>query len=154
MAIWDRYAPGYAEERAAVLTNLGHLCYLQRRFDEAEALHRRALDAVVPSDPAVEAAVLHNLANLYSAQDRFPAAEPLYRRSLELRKATLGPDHPVVATILADYAQALRRNKRARDARRLESQARRVRNNLLGHTIDVRTLRKGYAGSLLEPMSR
>ncbi len=146
LAIWDRYPQGYAEERAAVLTNLGRLCHLQQRYDEAEALHRRALDAVVPPDPAVEAAILHNLANLYNAQGRFPAAEPLYRRSLELRESTLGPHHPVVATLLADYAQALRRNKRARDARRLESRLQRLtaaqtRDNLLGHTIDARTLR-------------
>jgi Tfp pilus assembly protein PilF len=146
LAIWDRYPQSYAEERAAALTNLGRLCHLQRRYDEAEALHRRALDAVVPPDPAVEAAILHNLANLYSAQGRFPAAEPLYRRSLDLREATLGAHHPVIATLLADYAQALRSNNRTRDARRLESRlqhltAGQVRDNLLGHTIDARTLR-------------
>jgi len=146
MAIWERYPRGYAEERAAALTNLGRLCHLEQRYKEAEALHRRALDAIVPPDPAVEAAILHNLANLYTAQGRFHAAEPLYRRSLDLREATLGPHHPVVATLLADYAQALRRNKRARDARRLESRLQRLnagqlRDNLLGHTIDARTLR-------------
>lgn len=146
LTIWERHPESYAEERAAALTNLGRLCHLQRRYDEAEALHRRALSAIVPPDPAVEAAILHNLANLYSAQGRFPAAEPLYRRSLDLREATLGAEHPVVATLLADYAQALRSNNRTRDARRLESRlqhltAGQVRDNLLGHTIDARTLR-------------
>jgi len=140
--MWDRYAGLFGLERAAALTNLGLLHGLRHRYGEAEALHRRALDACRGRDAAVEAAVLHNIANLYGVQGRFAEAEPLYERSLALREAALGPDHPVIAALLADYAAALRRAGRVRQASELEKRLERMvagnrRDNLLGHTIDA-----------------
>jgi tetratricopeptide (TPR) repeat protein len=137
LEIWNRHPGRFPLEHAATLTNLGRLYHAQGRWPDAEVLHRRALAVAGARDPAVEAAILHNLANLYASTHRFPEAEPLYRRSLELREGALGPDHPAVATLLADYTRALRLAKQGRRARPLEARIRRLAARR--HTVDVRS---------------
>jgi tetratricopeptide (TPR) repeat protein len=85
---------------ADALNSLGNLRWRQDRHDEAERLHRRALElrrqALGPEAPEV-AASHNNLGALYWSQDRLDEAEPHFRAAAELLERSLGPDHPRVA---------------------------------------------------------
>jgi tetratricopeptide (TPR) repeat protein len=50
---------------------------------------------------------LDNLAGLLSGNNRKREAEPMYRRALNIREASLGPDHPLVASNLNNLAALL-----------------------------------------------
>ncbi len=56
-----------------------------------------------PRDPRL-AATLNDLAFLYVAQGRYTEAEPMHMQVLEIRRKTLGADHPLVAQSLEHYA--------------------------------------------------
>lgn len=105
------------------LNNLARLYQTQGRFDEAEAVFKRAL-AIAESERGpdhVDTAVgLSNLASLYSACKRYDRAEPLFVRALAVMEKAMGPDHPAVATILTNYAAMLRRSDRVSKAEELE----------------------------------
>lgn len=49
----------------------------------------------------------HHLALLYTHGSEYAKAEPLYRRALAMRENALGPDHPLVAGCLNNYADLL-----------------------------------------------
>ena len=69
------------------------------------------------------AASLSGLALPYQAQGNYAEAEPLYRRSLTIYEKVLGPEHPDVATSLANYAALLRKTGRADEAAAMEARA-------------------------------
>ena len=70
---------------------------------------------------------LNNLAVLYRAQGKYAEAEPLYRRALAIKEKALGPEHPSVATVLANYAALLRKTNRDNEAAKLEACAKAIR---------------------------
>ena len=70
---------------------------------------------------------LNNLAALYQTQGNYAEAEPLYRRSLEIKEKALGPEHPDVATGLANYAALLRETGRPKKAAEMEARAKAIR---------------------------
>jgi tetratricopeptide (TPR) repeat protein len=70
---------------------------------------------------------LNNLAKLYYAQGQYAQAEPLYRRALAIREKALGPEHPSVATTLANYAALLRKLDRTAEAETKEARAKAIR---------------------------
>ncbi len=92
---------------ATSLDSLGEVYLHQRRYAEAEPLHKRALaireKALGPEHPDF-AESLNNLAELYHDQGRYADAEPLYQRALAIREKALGPEHPSVATSLNNLA--------------------------------------------------
>ncbi len=55
-------------------------------------------------------------------------AEPLYKRSLAIREKALGPDHPDVAQSLVNLAALYRKTGRDKEAEPLEARAARIRN--------------------------
>ncbi|MEE8524281.1 MAG: tetratricopeptide repeat protein, partial [Thermoanaerobaculia bacterium] len=81
------------ERTAAYLSNLAFLLDTTNQLAEAEILYREALE-LQPE----EAAILNNLAQLLQATNRLGEAEPLMRRALEIFEASLGDNHPNVAT--------------------------------------------------------
>jgi tetratricopeptide (TPR) repeat protein len=70
---------------------------------------------------------LNNLAKLYYAQGQYAQAEPLYRRALAIKEKALGPEHPNVATTLANYADLLRKLDRTAEAETMEARAKAIR---------------------------
>ncbi len=64
---------------------------------------------------------------LYKAQGRYTEAEALDQRSLAIWEKALGPDHPVVATSLENYAALLRETGRSDQAEEMEARARMIR---------------------------
>jgi len=71
---------------------------------------------------------LQNLASLYSRRRLYREAEPHYLGALAILEKTVGEDHPHVATTLRNYADALRKMGRKREATSVERRA----NAILG----------------------
>jgi hypothetical protein len=68
-------------------------------------------------DSAPEPMRLMNvLGLLFCTKARYREAEPLYRRTLAITEASLGPDHPDVATRLNNLAGLLRATNRLAEA--------------------------------------
>lgn len=92
---------------ATVLSAIANLHYDQRRFAEAEPLHRRSL-AIRESQLGAEhpsvAIALYNLANLLRRLGRHAEAEPLYRRCIAVQTKAKGAEHPDVANTLNSLA--------------------------------------------------
>ena len=70
---------------------------------------------------------LNSLAVLYHAQGRHIEAEPLFKRALAIYEKALGPDHPIVAMSLENFADLLRRTGRDDEADELEASAKAIR---------------------------
>ena len=62
---------------------------------------------------------LRNLAVLYANQGRYGEAEPLLQRALAIDEKALGPDHPLTAIDVRNYALFLRSRGRAAEAEKL-----------------------------------
>ena len=95
-----------SRELAVPLNNLAIL-YQQylRRYDEAEALHKRVLaiweKAGGPDHPEV-ATSLNNLASIYREQGRYEEALPLFERALAIREKSEGPEGAGLAAVLGN----------------------------------------------------
>jgi hypothetical protein len=89
---------------------------------------------------------LTNLAGLYCRERRWSeAGEPL-RRAREIVIAESGAQHPMLSSILRAQAEVLRHTGKGREARVVEKQAdellhRAGRENAMGYTVDVNSLR-------------
>jgi tetratricopeptide (TPR) repeat protein len=96
-----------AADASIFLGNLALLYHQQRKYGEAEALHKRALEFrekfLGPEHPEV-ARTLNNLAVLYRDLGRYAEAEAHCQRSLEIVENTLGLEHPKVARRLCNLA--------------------------------------------------
>lgn len=111
------------------LNNAAHVHQARRRYAEAEALYRRALDIAIRvhgRDHPDAAVNLANLAGLYQARELYDQAEPLYREALETFEKTMGDHHPGTARLLGGYASLLRRMARDEEAARVENRARQI----------------------------
>ncbi len=72
---------------------------------------------------------LNNLAELYRGQGKYGEAGPLYTRSLEVLEKTLGPDHPLIATVCENLAELYKQIGKEDEAGRLETRAGKIRSN-------------------------
>lgn len=102
-----RYQPRY-EIAAGLMNDLALLYEARSRFQEAEAMLKRALKTYEDARGAESsgvAMVLHNLGVVYLRQKRVEAEGPL-RRALAIREKALGRAHPLVADTLEALAAA------------------------------------------------
>ncbi|MCB9752275.1 MAG: tetratricopeptide repeat protein [Myxococcales bacterium] len=100
--------------QAEVWYALGRVHYFAGSFDQALALHQRALAAREGLLPRGHPAIAESLRNVGQArfhQHAYPEAAAQLRRALELQRAALGPDHPELAITLKSLS-ALHRNTR------------------------------------------
>ncbi len=109
VALEQAKALGEGDPRlATTLENLAMLKQAQGGADEAEPLHRRALEireeALGPEHGSV-ARTLYRLAELHYARGNLADAESLYIRSLEISEKAFGPRHFAVATVVTGLAQ-------------------------------------------------
>jgi tetratricopeptide (TPR) repeat protein len=117
---------------AGILNNLGVLRKAEGRYDEAEAMYRRAVARLDPRDRASRATLAHNLGGIEHARGRFARAEPHARRAVELRKALHGPGHPAVAADQVALAAILDGRGRFTEAARIYRRALTVLRRRLG----------------------
>ncbi len=84
---------------ASSLNNLAWIHYVLGRYEDAKEEYLSALAlrrGLEPNSPYT-ATILDNLAKLYRKLDRYKEAEALFKETLEIRKQTLGKNHPDVA---------------------------------------------------------
>ena len=94
-----------AADRAAVADAaffLGRSLWEEGKYRDSAAEFRRCLE-LQPDNSAA----LNSLAVSLSDAGEYSAAEPLYRQALAIDEKALGPDHPLVATVLSNLGELL-----------------------------------------------
>ena len=119
---------------ASNLNNLASVIDRQKRYAEAEELHRKALamrqKLLGPEHPDV-AISLNNLASVLGYQGRAQEAEPLQRQALALYRTRLGAEHPDLAVNLDNLANLLLAQGKRETAMESLSEAARIREGQL-----------------------
>jgi tetratricopeptide (TPR) repeat protein len=90
-----------------------------QRYDESEAIYRRALaifEKTFGSEHYEVAANLHNLAAVLCARGHLQEAEQLYRRSLAIKEKLLGSENPDVALTCNNLGSLLNSEGRYNEA--------------------------------------
>jgi tetratricopeptide (TPR) repeat protein len=81
--------------------NLGLVLYSQGKYEEAEAMHRRALigyEKVLGPDHPDMLTSVSNLGLVLDSQGKYEEAEEMHRRALAAREKVLGVEHPNTLT--------------------------------------------------------
>lgn len=111
---------------AAALQGQAEVLFAQKRYHEAERLHRRVL-AIFEKRPGPQSfqfgTALHNVGTMLLAQARPAEAEKWLRRALAVKEQVLGPGHGSVAHTLNNLALALEAQGRAEEAAKLRRRA-------------------------------
>ncbi|MBL4686720.1 MAG: serine/threonine protein kinase [Nannocystaceae bacterium] len=89
---------------ATLETNHGNALYIAAKYDQALVLYERALQRMGTSQRTARVRTLSGLGNVHDAQQNFERAGEFHESALELAEAILGPEHPVVANMLANSA--------------------------------------------------
>lgn len=129
---------------ASILNNLGSVCTETGRLDEAQAYLERARQLVDADDPLARASVLSNLATAKALAKRNAESEALFGEALRITEAAHGTDHPLIGYVLSNWAAALRKSGRKREAKPLEKRAKSIRaraEDPVRRRIDMRDLR-------------
>ena len=105
-AIMEAHADSDDEDvrrlRLQTLSDLGRICRVRGRYEEAEPLIQRSIAVAEEyfGPASVETAgALNDLGMLYKFNGRFDEAEPLYRRALAILEHNLGPEAVELASI-------------------------------------------------------
>ena len=136
------------ESRAILMANFAALYARTARLAEAEewALSAMAaMDALPSASPSSAVAILRQAANVFAACRRLDAAESAFQRAMAISEKAFGAGHGLQAGLLFDYAALLRAGKQRRAAQAMEKQAEKIlvlssRENLSGHTVEIRSL--------------
>jgi eukaryotic-like serine/threonine-protein kinase len=120
---------------ARLLNNLAIVHLATGAYEEAKALHERALaikeKTLGPEHPDV-AASLNNLANVHETTGAYEEAKALHERALAIKEKTLGPEHPDVAASLNNLANIHFAMGAYEDAKTLYERALAIREKALG----------------------
>jgi len=104
--------------------------YLQKKYDPAEKLYKRALKiqqkTLGNAHPDL-ARTYYDLALLYAVQNRYGPAEKLYKRALAVQERLWGDNHRELAPTLDNLAQQLEKLGRPDEAAAMRARARQIR---------------------------
>ncbi|WP_285713646.1 tetratricopeptide repeat protein [Erythrobacter oryzae] len=103
---------------------------------------------------AAQTASYNEYAAILEALARFGEAEPLYRRALAIEEASLGPDHPNVATRLNNLAELLRTTNRLGEAEPLYRRALAIHEASRGPDHPNLAIRLNNLAGLLQETNR
>ena len=137
------------ESLAQTISNQASLYAATGRMAEAMVGYEAALailDELPGRSPVALVRTLHEAALVQIAAGHRENALQLYRRGLGLAEAGNVTDHPALATVFSGYANLLRKLHRGAEAKGFERRAREIsqryeKENLLGHTVDVKSFR-------------
>ncbi|KAJ5366092.1 hypothetical protein N7541_000033 [Penicillium brevicompactum] len=104
---------------ATILSNCGSFLDLQGAYEEAEAMHRRALETrekVLGREHRDTLTSLSNLGLVLSRQGKYEEAEAMHRRALETREKVLGREHRDTLTGLSNLGLVLSRQGKYEEA--------------------------------------
>jgi tetratricopeptide (TPR) repeat protein len=122
-------------DRSQVGRTLGNLTQVYidlGRWNEAAVWAQRAVsffEQAGPESSGTAILELDRLAEIYLHEGRLAEAEPLIRRIVSYYEQNVGPNWLGIATRLESYAVALRKADRGADARKAETQARKIRSS-------------------------
>lgn len=94
---------------AMVQSNFGWYLDLQGKYEEEEAMHRRALDArekMLGLEHPDTLTSVNDLGLVLDSQGKYEEAEVMYRRAIDSREKVLGFEHPETLrsmNILSDF---------------------------------------------------
>jgi tetratricopeptide (TPR) repeat protein len=131
------------------LNDLAMLRLYQKRYEESMDLQQksiRLLEAAMGTEHPSLVVPFNNLGTTYVRMGRLDDAGLAYRRAIGLCGKGLGEDHLDYALILQNYSVVLRKLGDKRQAKKLQTQGRRIeraadRRNGIGSTISITALR-------------
>ena len=141
LRVWEKVFGPDSPDVVTVLNNLGSTYRKMNRLDDALRCHER-IRSISEGKGMKPVVPLLNLADICLTLHRDEEAEALYRQVLYNIAAMRGPDHPLMAEALEQYASALRKWKRKSEAAKLHRQAkdilaRHTRNTPARQSVDV-----------------
>jgi tetratricopeptide (TPR) repeat protein len=160
-----RNSPGpQSEKYALTLNNLGWVYLLQGRYELAEPILEQALEVfrTKANCGAATGDALNNLAVLKLKTGKLPEADVLYQAAVAAYAESLGPHHPMFATILDNRAMLLARMGRNSEAEPLfrrsvslfeeafGAQSPRLRNVLTNYASFLRATHRNKEAKKLE----
>ena len=104
---------------ANALVTLGATLIRRAEYEEAERQLRRAIvinRGIRAEHPQLASSIMSLAYLVAELPDRVAEADSLYRQGIEMRRRTLGSDHPLYAFALGDYAAFLNVTGRHREA--------------------------------------
>ena len=120
---------------ATLLSNCGSFLDLQGVYKEAEAMHRRALEAretVLGCEHPDTLTSVSNLGRVLSRQGKYEEAEAMNRRALEARERVLGRDHLDTLISVNNLGAVLSSQGKYEEAKAMHRRALKARENVLG----------------------
>ncbi|CAG7933708.1 unnamed protein product, partial [Penicillium olsonii] len=111
---------------ATILSNCGWFLDLQGAYEEAEAMHRRALEArekVLGREHPDTLTGVSNLGSVLDSQGKYEEAEAMHRRALEAREKVLGREHPDTLTGVSNLGCVLDRQGKYEEAEAMHRRA-------------------------------
>jgi serine/threonine protein kinase len=109
----------------------------------------RAVDAQFKDQPTVDASLRHTLAEVHQLLGKIDDALALQRRALEIRRQSLGDDHPETITSMNNLGSILEASGSAAEAEPLYREALERRRRLLGEDHEDTLSTMGNLGNLL-----
>ncbi len=149
----DEHAGGLPD----AIDQLGILCAVQGRHEEAESLFQRSLalrEAIFGSDSGELITSIDKLGNLYAIQGRYEEAEPLFRRALAVRERDAGPDSERVAFSLGNLGILLMRQGRYDEAEAAFRRALEIQRRTLADDDPTRSRTLNNLGTVLQEQNR
>ncbi|KAJ5938334.1 hypothetical protein N7466_001468 [Penicillium verhagenii] len=111
---------------ATLLSNCGWFLDLQGVYEEAEAMHRRALEArekVLGREHPNTLTSVNNLGHVFSSQGKYKEAEGLHRRALEGYEKVLGREHPDTLSSVSHLGHVFSRQGKYEEAEAMDRRA-------------------------------
>jgi tetratricopeptide (TPR) repeat protein len=134
---------------AYALNLLATVYQAQEKYEEAEALYRRAMairEKVLGDDHPVVANSLALLSSLYRLQRKFAEAEGLLRHALEIQTRTLGNSDSIVGATLIALASACLAQGKGEEADALHERGISIFRNAIGRLLES----GNHAAALME----
>lgn len=92
----------------------------------------REIDSELSQDPVLKARMMDTIGNVYGSLGLFPESETLLKKAMEIRRSTLGPEHPDTLFTMRRLAATLGDNGRAAEAEKINRQVLEAQRRVLG----------------------
>ena len=124
----------------------------KQSYTEAESISRRVLHST--SDPLLQSQLLLLLCNITQGQGKTVEAESMGERCKAVLEMTVGPCHPLLASVYLNLAGLYQNNKRLEDAEKLSLKALAIQEKLYGDSHSLLNPVLASIGSLYTAMGR
>ncbi|KAM6516645.1 hypothetical protein FALCPG4_014823 [Fusarium falciforme] len=138
---------------ARLLTNIGWYRWMRGRYEEAEQMHRRALDGcekVLGREHPDTLTSVSNLASVLQSQGKYAEAELMNRRVLEGSEKVLGGEHPDTLTSVNNLGLVLQYQGKYEEAEPMNRRALEGREKVLGREHPDTLASVGNLASVLQ----